>query len=331
MGVTSPGDLDASSLADHLAGVAIVTKADTPETTRALSGHLERLGCYDGGVRIYWPGFQKSDDLRRHPLIFGSRIALIGPEKAANRVERSIFSIAAFRFAPDPRIGAIITKSDAAERAKRAQEVINQGDTTWEDYALEMSNKLDLALVELEALQAENENLRANQSVLFAFSGQMDDQDGEEEAPVSRHPANVLEAVKFAIEDCPNLLFLDSCRAAAEDSPFRRPGEIYEALSTMSKVAEVWTRNQGGGDLRQMLKEAGLGKRVSNFVSPTAKGKWADEYTFTYEGEPRLFEWHVTLGAGSADTCASIHFLPDQARGKLVVAHIGRHLTNTRS
>lgn len=325
-----PGDLDARTLADHLAGVAIVTEADTPETTRALSERLGRLGCYDGGVRVYWPGFQETDDLRRHPLMLGSRIAILGPERAARTVERSIFSIAAFRFSPDPRIAAIIAKSEAAARAQRAQEAAGQGGTTWEQYALEMAEKLDAALAELEVLRAENENLHANQSVLFAFSEQVDDQDGEE-LPAARDPASVSDAVAFAIEDCPHLLFLDSSRSSADASPFKRPDEVYEVLSTMNKVADVWAKNQGAGDLRQMLKDAGLGKRVSNFISQTTKGKWGDEYTFIYDGERRLFEWHVTLGAGAADTCASIHFLPDQARGKLVIAYVGRHLTNTRS
>ena len=47
------------------AGVAIVAEADSPETTRSLSECLGRLGCYDGGVRVYWPRFRVDDDLRR--------------------------------------------------------------------------------------------------------------------------------------------------------------------------------------------------------------------------------------------------------------------------
>lgn len=324
------GDLDARALADHLAGVAIVTEADTPDTTRALSERLDRLGCYDGAVRVYWPGFRQSDDLRRHPLMLGSRVAILGPSRAARMVERSIFSVAAFRFAPDPRISAIIARSEAAVRAERAQDAVGQGDTTWEKYALEMSEKLDSALADIETLKAENENLRANQSVLFAFSEPTEDEE-DGEAPTERAPTSVCEAVDFAEKDCPHLLFLDSSRSSAEASPFKRPQEVYEALLIMNKVAGVWAKNRGGGDLRQMLKEAGLGKRISNFVSQTSKGKWREDYTFTYRDKPSLFEWHVTLGAGAADTCASIHFLPDPELGKLVIAHVGRHLTNTRS
>jgi hypothetical protein len=325
-----PGDLDSRALADHLAGVAIVTEADTPDTTRALTERIGRLGCYDGGARIYWPGFRTDDNLLRHPLLLGSRIALLGPERACRALERSIFSVAAFRFTPDTRISGIIERSEAVTRAERAQAVVGQGDATWEQYALEISEQLDVTRSELDVLRAENENLRANQNVLFAFSEPTDDEEVEQVSS-PREPASVSEAVKFATVDCPRLLFLDSSQASASDSPFRRPSEIYEALSTMNKVADVWARNQGGGDLRQMLKDAGLGKRVSNFISQTTRGKWAEEYTFHYDGEDRLFEWHVTLGAGGADTCSSIHFYPDAANGKLVIGHVGRHLTNTRA
>lgn len=327
-----PGELDARALADHLAGVAIVAEAATPEATRALSERLGRLGCYDGGVRVYWPGFDNSDDLKRHPLMLGSRIGFVGPDRAARTIERSIFSVAAFRFAPDPRISGIVAAAEAAARSERAHEVVEQGDTTWERYALEMSEQLEAALTEAEMLRGENENLKANQSVLFSFSAITDDEDEEEGGgSVAREPKSVAQAVDLASTDCPHLLFLESSRGSALDSPFKRPGEVYEALSTMDKVAAVWAKNRGSGDLRQMLKDAGLGKRVSNFISQTSKGKWGEQYTFTYEGEPQLFEWHVTLGAGAADTCASIHFLPDQAKGKLVVGHVGRHLTNTKS
>lgn len=233
-----PNELDARALADHLAGVAIVAEATTPDTTRALSERLGRLGCYDGGVRVYWPGFDSSDDLRRHPLLLGSRIGFVGPDRAGQTIERSIFSVAAFRFAPDPRISAIVAGAEAAARSERAQEVVEQGDITWEQYALEMSEQLEAVAAEAETLRRENENLKANQSVLFSFSTTADE-DEDEGGPVAREPTSVAQAVDFARIDCPNLLFLESCQGSAGDSPFKRPGEIYEALTTMDKVAGV--------------------------------------------------------------------------------------------
>ncbi|MFG1294005.1 hypothetical protein [Xanthobacter versatilis] len=324
-----PGEIDALALAYKLAGVAIVAEADGVQATRALSDQIGRLGCYDGGARIYWPGFQLHDDVRLHPLIFGARIATLGAANAARSIERSIFSVAAFRFIPDTRIDAIIAAAEAARRVERVAIAREEGDATWETYALEIAAELEGLKAELTDARAENANLRDNQKVLFSFS----DEDGKEDpaADVVREPASVAEAVEFAAADFSNLLFLDSSFEAAKKSPFVRPGEVYEALGVMDKVASVWNRNKGGGDLRQMLIEGGLGRRVSNFISQTAKGKWEDDYTFTYLGKRQVFASHITLGAGAADTCASIHFLPDATAGKLVIGHVGRHLTNTRS
>ena len=320
-------DLDAEGIARALAGVAIVTEADTPATTRALAAQLGLLGCYNGAARIYWPGFRRGDDIRRHPLMLGSRIGLLEPNRAANSLQRSIISVAAFRFAPDPRISAIISQSEANTRAERIQNAADE--FTWEGLAISLAADLDQQKQELEALRAENENLRANQASLLAYVNQQDDDEETEVATSDVEPTTVLEAVELAIDSCQHLLFLDSARTSAEKSPFKRPQEIYDSLCLMNNVAHTWARNKGGEDLKTMLREAGLGKRVRSAISQTSRGKWGSDYTFRYEGEDRLFEWHVTLGSKSADTCASIHFLPDDTKGKLVIAHVGRHLTNT--
>lgn len=267
-----PGDLDAGRLADHLAGVAIVAEADTPAATWALSSHIDRLGVYNGGVRVYWPRFRRDDDLRRHPLMLGTRIGLLGPEAATRMIERSIFSVAAFRFTPDERIEAIISRSEAAARARRAQDALGQGGMSWEDYALELARELDEAKRENEGLRRENENLRANLTVLFSSTQDVQEEEGGE-TPAPPEYRTVADAVTAAREHCRNLIFLDSSSDSAKRSPFRRPTEVYEALRIMDRVAAVWARNPGDGDLVRMLKDGGLGRRVTLFISQTAKGK----------------------------------------------------------
>jgi hypothetical protein len=323
-------DVDANTLASHLAGVAVVTRAGDPETTRALSDRIGRLGCYGGAVRIYWPGFSTDDELGRHPLILSTRIASLGAVRATRSIERSIFSVAAFRFIPDARVDGIVAAAEFAQRASRAAAAREQGDATWEQYALELAGNVDRLDALNRELLAENANLRANQEVLFAWAeDENPDENANAASPIDRSPRSVAEAVEFAKQDFSDLEFLESSTSAAADSPFKRPAEVYQALSQMNVIAGVWKRNQGNGDLRQMLIQGGLGKRVSNFISPTTLGKWGDEYHFLYEGERRLFSWHVTLGAGSADTCASVHFFPDAPAGKLIIGHVGRHLSNT--
>ncbi len=66
-------------------------------------------------------------------------------------------------------------------------------------------------------------------------------------------------------------------------------------------------------------------------ISNTTKGKSASKYSFIYAGSRRIFEPHITLGSGGANSCASIHFLLDDEKDKIIVGHVGRHLPNTKT
>jgi hypothetical protein len=324
-------EADANSIASRLAGVAVVYEADTPQTTWLLSQRLARLGCYDGGIRVYWPRFTLSDDLRSHPLMLGDRVAILGPKRASEIIERSIFAVAAFRFTPHPRIAEIITQSETAARMARVQEAVSSGGSSWEEVANGFAQMNDRLSARLEELISENANLRDNQTALFTSFESTDEIDDEQQVLLQVDPRSVRDAVDIAERHFQYLLFLDNSKDSADKSPFLRPHEVYNALWKMNTVASVWAKNNGGGDLITMLRTAGVGKRVSGFISQTSKGKWGKEYTFIYNRKPQMFESHVTLGSGDANTCASIHFFHDQDRGKLVIGHVGRHLTNTRA
>ena len=73
------------------------------------------------------------------------------------------------------------------------------------------------------------------------------------------------------------------------------------------------------------------GQTYKDDISPTSKGKWKEEYEFVYEGERMPCHSHFTLGSGSADTCLSIHWHWDADRRQAIVAHVGRHKTNTKT
>jgi hypothetical protein len=44
-----------------------------------------------------------------------------------------------------------------------------------------------------------------------------------------------------------------------------------------------------------------------------------------------VFAPHITIGAKSPDRCLSIHMHWDEAKRRVVIAHVGRHKTNTKS
>jgi hypothetical protein len=65
----------AELLASALFGMAIVTRA-TRDATFALTREVGRpMSCFDGAVRIYWPGWRASQPPFAHPLFLGERVA----------------------------------------------------------------------------------------------------------------------------------------------------------------------------------------------------------------------------------------------------------------
>ncbi len=330
-----PNEIDTARASAALAGVAVVVEAASAEVTWEIADVLGRtLSCYNGGVRIYWPGFSKTDDPRRHPLYLADRIVAAGPPSASMAIQRTVFSVATFRFVPDPRINAIIRAAEHAQRVEQLEERKANADANWEKYALDLDEELAGAKSRLTELEAENENLRANQKVIFAASSEGTEGDALQDQP-RRTPDTNHDAVAFAQEDFGNLVILETALASAAQSPFRRPQEIYDALRDLDIVAHEWheqrTAKGSGGDLRQHLINRGWGKRCSMQISDITRKKYKSDYTFDYRSERKLFEPHITLGSGDANMCASIHFLLDQQTAKIVVAHVGRHLPNTKT
>lgn len=66
-------------------------------------------------------------------------------------------------------------------------------------------------------------------------------------------------------------------------------------------------------------------------ISATSRGKWGDEYTAKYNGQTIDVSPHITIGAKQADTCLSVHMYWDKESKKVVIAHVGRHKTNTKT
>lgn len=178
---------------------------------------------------------------------------------------------------------------------------------------------------------------QADTSLLFSTNpfGDTDEEPSTSAITAPSTLASTGDAVEAAKENFSNLIVLDSAVAGARKSPFQRPQEIYDALKDFDEVARDWSRRRtetgSGGDILLDLKNRGWGRRVSAHISDTTRTRYGDDYTFDYKGQKLLFEPHITLGAGDANTCASIHFWLDQASGKIVVGHVGRHLRNTKT
>ena len=323
--------IDADQLALNLAGVAAVVEVPEAEVIWDFTDLLDRqLSCFNGAARIYWPGFSQDDDPRVHRLFLASWIEKVEPDFARRKIEKTVFSVAAFRFIPDQRISEVVLTVEKEKRQENLRQLRRQKDEEfWENEALTLEEKLNTTEEELYNLRIENENLKANQKLLLADPislGEDDDLDSEQVSVSS-----VLDAVYKAAEQTRNVDFLEN---AYSGSPFQRPLEIYEALIDLDQFVDDWRKRRdekgSGGDLRQYLRGRGW-SRVSMHISETTKTKQRHHYEFFYNGEKRLFEPHITIGSGDLNSCASIHFIFDQELEKIVVAYVGKHLPNTKT
>ncbi len=299
--------IDAKKLAENLAGVAIVCCFDEPRVTWNFSDKVgQQLSCFNGAARIYWPGFSKEDYPKKHRLFFGDWIKQVGGTAAMKAIERAVFSVAAYGFVPDQRITKVIQEAEAAERRKRLEEIKEKNTNEFLDEYESDLRKLNEYEKKIQELENENANLRANQQVIL--SNPINEFLTDKEIPIS----SVAEAVERAAELYSDTIeILPSAVEAANDSPYQRPGEVFEALRDINEITgELQGQQNTGASIGSVIKN--LKKRnlpAKRRISPTTKGKYGERYKFLYKGSRRLFEPHITLGKSNASNCLSIHFI----------------------
>jgi hypothetical protein len=304
------------------------------------------LSCYNGAVRLYWPGLTIDADPFDHPLFLAPR--LTGPGRPAQQdLFRLLNSIASFRF----RESAIISQARTAVEGRRAKELdaarqlLSSGSMKTEELekALEKSwdeeKRLRELLAEREEKIAELTNQldaqRQSWTAMRRDSGAALP-NSEIESKATSGFSTVADAIAAAKRDFAGpgkpLVFLERAEEVAAESPYKQPDKVYEFLKSLHDVAQSWKKNKGalGKDgWRGALEKEGFVYKPG--ISQTTRTKWGDEYTFKYNGEKFLFEEHVTLGAGDPNTCASVHWILDKKNMVVVVGHCGRHLPNTRT
>lgn len=332
--------MDAVSLADRIAGVAKVYElADKWSSFRLTEVVGKPLSCFDGAVRIYWPGFSLQSDPFQHPLWTPWHLADEGlAERGMRQVSRALFDAASFRHIEPADMRAIRQASERESRQATRATAAESADT---DKLLEDLYSLEDKLKEAEAQNAvmarEFETLRANALALAGNASWTPEVTPAvpsaavgNEAP----PANVLEAVKSIDRSLKHLEFLPGVYDSAEDSPFRQPERVVQALEAIDEVAATWvaslTSGASVGSLRELFKKK-YGFEYADDVSQTSKGKWANQYKVAHKGKEYDISPHITIGAKQADTCLSIHWAWDKDRKKVLIAHVGRHKTNTKT
>lgn len=331
--------VDANDLADRLAGAAKVYElADKWAAFRLTEELGKALSCYAGAVRLYWPKFSAACDPFEHPVWMPWQVKdATTTERTLGHLSRMIFEAAAFRHVEPVSISCVRA---AAER--EARETARSGSTKSTEELLDdligMEARLKAAEEANAQLVKDNKTLRENAAAYAAhlsWQGQASTvEEVVSEAPSeATAPASIAEAVRLAEARAKSVRFLPSAHTSAADSPYKQPERVLQALSALEEVASIWAETvgsgKGGGSVRQLFKTRGF--EYADDVSQTSKGKWGAEYVADYKGQQVDISPHITLGAKQADTCLSIHWAWLKSEKIVLVAHVGRHKTNTKT
>jgi hypothetical protein len=190
-------------------------------------------------------------------------------------------------------------------------------------------------IIELEAtvesLSDENERLRRAMGQVRDAMGAGGDA-AEPETPDEEAPESVVDAVRIAAERVQHLVLLDDAFESAEDSPFRRPQLVLDALLKLDELARLYAEPGGIGEsIGSVARQLGL-----DWIPDTTEwgGTRGRHYEVSWKGQKFRLGPHIRLGTGAgAGSTARIYgffYDGDDEQGRtFVVGHVGRHLPDS--
>src|SRR5436190_2259249 len=227
-------------------------------------------------------------------------------------------------------------KRARADAAAAAVPAAGRGDTPPDEGQRGELDALTERIIELEAraehLTEENERLRRALGQVRDAMGSGEAAETAEDEPVPGEPATVLEAVQLAADRVQHLVLLEDAFEAAEDSPFRRPQLVLDALLKLDELARLYAEPGGIGEsIGSVARQLGL-----DWIPDTTEwgGTRGRHYEVTWKGKKFRLGPHIRLGTGAgAGSTARIYgffFDGDDEQGRtFVVGHVGRHLPDS--
>jgi hypothetical protein len=160
-------------------------------------------------------------------------------------------------------------------------------------------------------------------------AGEADPGDGDAREP---EPATVLEAVERAAQRLPNLVFAPRAFESAEDSPFARPGLIYENLERLDELAARYAQGDIGEKVSDLAFRLGMNWRGG--ISERTRTRYGKEYSFLHAGRTWELGPHLRIGSGQgagaiARIYLALHPGDDEVPRGVIVGHVGRHLPDS--
>lgn len=326
--------LSPAAFGREFVGLAKTYRAASAGSTFALTSELGRreLSCFHGAMRIYMPGFGRNSDPRQHPLVLPRRLAT-GTDRL--RIAQALTALTPRHFEEEPFIAqlrderAVVLderRSVLIAQLSQAQKAATDGDDYRQLAEVYASQNAELEQ-ENERLREDLEEARYKTAALQYALEQRVEPTGASLPPLFT-PVDVADAVEQAQNLFPDeLLILPSALKSAEESPYRSPEEVADALAAIAEVARRLKGGQLGKRVRDAFAELQLD--YSGGLAETTPKKMRKQYVFSDGEREYVCEEHIRIGGGSYDPADSLRiYLNTKAKphGRVVIGHVGRHL-----
>lgn len=327
---------DVGKVADWLAGLAHVYVAEDRFPSLKMKDVIPpRFNCFDGSIRVYWPGLAWSDPPYRHPAWPAYEVASIQERFTHGFAQFLLGKIstpaiylesgdapsweAIKRIQQRRRISSL---SERAELGAVAEEIVREQD----DVIRRLQAEADEAKAEVAELRCDLEVTRQKAQQWQRLYLEQS-RGGESTAQQAAQPP--VESVADAIESAEDVFgdrLVFALNGRSDHEHFERPGELLEALrwlATTHYEARVGTKSCN--DLDVSIRET-CGWWYKPHQSKLTMKKYEREYTTQYNGKKRWLAEHIGSGSGKDPRrTIRIAFWWDKDQQKIVVGYIGQH------
>jgi hypothetical protein len=331
---------DTKKLADQLAGLAYVIEATTPDVSDRMGRDLpERLNCFDGGVRIYWPGFDESSYPFHHPLWIKARILELNqrhPARLGNEILNRIASVTTFTAPPSfiPWSKLIDwQRSQAIEQAKASNKpdamlaLLEEENFSFSAQVRQLKDELEL----------KSQEAAKYKSLADAFLAAIKSKESIPIAEVLESSVDsVAEALNIAEEEhADHLAFCWNSKSENDSSPFDDPHSVLRALRWLATTYhDSRTGKKECADRGISIREAVPGWSYEPHQSKLTMNhrKFRAWYHSTHDGREFPLPEHLKCSSTKdARHSIRIAFNWDEKTKKVVLGYIGQHQQNAAS
>ena len=335
--------LDTQELGDWLAGVVSVVVAQNRFPSRKLSEYLPpSLNCWDGAVRLYWPGLNAMDPPHMHRVWrpetvrelddtenggAGFKTMLLG------RICDLLSHRRQLRFVDWPTVERLEAEQEMRAAVARAKAEGKQDEllNLFEADNLRLTDQLRAAVEERDQQQERADNLEVEKDYWRNQAQAGAGGDAASQA-VELDPQSVGEAVDWAEQNLSNQLIFALNNRSDRDTAYGWPSEVAKGLqwlATTYRDAKLGIRRCHDLDLsiKEGCDASWTWKGGQSDITVSSYSNW---YECSYGGQRHEVREHIGAGKSKRpEETIRIAFKWLESEEKVLIGFIGQHQRTT--